>query len=151
MNDLKILKADNTDILERCLAIRNTVFIVEKQVPREIEVDENDCLHGKCDHFLIRHGENDAGAFRCFHLSENTVKIQRFCILKEYRNLGFGKIAMEYIEDYYKKFCYKQNKIELTLDAKFAVSGFYEKCGYKRASEVFTEAGVPHIKMIKNI
>ena len=147
MNDLKILKVDNTDLLGCCLAIRNTVFIEEKQVSREIEVDRYDCLNKKCAHFLIQYGEKDVGAVRCLNISENTVKVQRFCILKEYRNLGFGKTAMEYIENYYKK----RGKTEIILDAKFSVCGFYEKYGYDKISDVFTEAGVPHVKMIKNI
>ena len=66
--------------LERCLKIRNSVFIVEKGVPEEI--DEYDSLNEMCAHFLVRYQNTDVGTVRCLGTSEGTLKIQRFCILR---------------------------------------------------------------------
>ncbi len=144
---LSIIKAYNEDIIRRCLDIRKAVFIEEKNVPHEIEVDRYDCINGECCHFLIQYKENDVGAFRCLDVSENTVRLQRLCVLKEYRSMGIGKAAINYMENYFKM----NGKTKIVLDAKFSVRGFYEKCGYKKISDIFIEAGIEHIKMAKNI
>lgn len=147
MDNFKICKAENGEMIDRCLKIRNAVFILERGVPGEIEVDEHDCIGESCDHFLILWQGSDAGTVRCLHQSGNTVKIQRFCFLKEYRGRGLGKEVIEYIEDFYKK----RNVTTIEMDAKYDVSGFYEKCGYRKVSDVFIEAGIEHIKMMKNL
>lgn len=147
MKNIEIYEAFNKDILERCLEIRDKVFSVEKGVPKEIEVDKFDCLNESCSHFLISYQNKDAGTIRCLHISNDIAKIQRFCFLKEYRGLGFGKSVIEYIENYYKK----QGFATIEMDAKYEVCGFYEKCGYKKVSDIFIEANIKHIKMMKKI
>ena len=111
------------------------------------EGDEYDCPSKSCDHFLIVLGKNDVGTIRCLYTENKNIQIQRFCFLKEYRGLGFGRIVMEYIEDYYKN----RGISGIELDSKYEVYGFYEKCGYEKVSEVFIEANIEHIKMRKRI
>lgn len=147
MNNIEIYKAKNEEILKRCLKIRDSVFIVEKGVPKEIEVDQYDSLNERCAHFMVRYQNTDAGTVRCLNISEDTLKIQRFCILKEYRNSGLGREVLGYIENEYKK----QGFATVEMDAKYEVYGFYEKCGYRKVSDVFMEANVQHVKMMKNI
>lgn len=144
---LKIKKAENNEVLETCLYVRNAVFTVEKKIAKEIEVDENDMLNGRCDHFLVEYEGKPAGALRCMRTGDDFVKLQRFCILKEYRNQGLGRKITAFVEEYYRNNSYA--KIE--LDAKFEVFEFYEKCGYKKISDPFEEAGIPHVKMVKEL
>lgn len=147
MEKIEICKVDSTDMLERCLEIRANVFTFEKGVPKEIEVDQHDRPDQSCDHFLVRYGNRDVGALRCPHTTTETIRLQRFCFLKEYRGLGLGKNVMAYLEDFYKSRGFKR----IEMDAKYAVSGFYEKCGYEKVSDVFIEADVEHIKMRKHL
>lgn len=147
MKNVEINKVTDEDNLKRCLKIRDKVFTSEKGVPKEIEVDEYDCLNESCNHFLIRKQSNDIGTVRCLYTSKDTIRIQRFCFLKEYRGLGLGKIVIEYIENYYKN----QGVTKIEMDAKYEVFGFYEKCGYEKVSDVFIEANIKHIKMKKEI
>lgn len=147
MKNIEICKADNTYILERCLNVRSEVFIIEKGVPKEIEVDNYDTLNEQCNHFLLKYNGIDVGAIRCLHISADAIQIQRLCFLKEYRKLGLGRTVIEYIENYYGN----QGVTEVRLDAKYEVSGFYEKCGYKKISDIFIEANIEHIKMMKEI
>jgi predicted GNAT family N-acyltransferase len=142
---MKIIKATNNDQLERCLNIRNKVFTIEKEISKEIEVDENDNLNSGYDFFIATYDDKDVGALRCIKASNDTLKIQRFCVLKEYRKQGIGKRILEEIEDYYKA----REITKLELDAKFLVCGFYEKCGFEKVSDIFIEAGVEHVKMVK--
>lgn len=146
-NDLEIIKVENIENLNECLKIRNEVFIKEKNVPKEIEVDEYDYLNNKCDHFIIEYEKKKIGTLRCLNVDSNIIKIQRFCFLKEYRKLGLGKATLNYIENYYRQ----KNKKKIIMDAKYGVYKFYEKCGYEKNSDVFIEANIEHIRMIKNI
>ena len=143
---LDIIKVNNNENLKDCLEIREKVFIEEKNVPVEIENDCYDKITEECDHFLIKLDNENVGTLRCYLKDENQVKLQRFCILREYRKLGIGKKVLSYIENYYKI-----NKKAIIMDAKYEAVGFYEKCGYKKVSDVFIEADIEHITMLKNI
>lgn len=147
MENFKIQKAENQEILERTLKIREEVFTIEKGIPKNIDVDEHDKLLGICDHFLIQYNSKDVGTIRCMRLENGIVRLQRYCFLKEYRKLGLGRETLKYIEKYYKEKGIK----EITLDSKYHVVEFYEKCGYDKVSDIFMEAGVEHIKMKKSI
>lgn len=147
MGKAEVIRAQDEGTLARCLEIRRDVFTTEKGVPREIEADALDCLGGACDHFLIRFNGADAGALRLAYTQENAARIQRLCILKQFRGLGLGKSALEQIE----LFCRTRRCPAVELDAKCSASPFYEKCGYKTVSAPFTEAGVPHVKMRKEL
>lgn len=144
---IEIITAEDEAVLARCLKIREEVFTSEKGVPKEIEVDSSDCLNGACVHFLIRFGGADAGAFRCARVQENAVRLQRLCVLKEFRAHGLGKAALELLESR----CRKDGCAAIELDAKLDASPFYEKCGYRKVSEPFIEADIPHVKMKKEL
>ncbi len=145
MKNIEILHADNENLLHRHLKIRNDVFITEKGVPISIEIDEYDCICEKCSHYLVTVDGVDAAAFRCLDIGGGIIKLQRFCVCKNFRNSGVGSAAIEYIEKFYRRAGMKK----IVMDAKFEASGFYEKCGYKKVSAVFMEADVEHIKMEK--
>lgn len=147
MKSIEIYEVVDNNMLERCLEIRDKVFSIEKGVPKEIEVDELDCLNESCSHFLLRYQNDDVGTIRCLYTSDDTVRIQRFCFLKEYRGLGLGKTVIEYIENYYKD----RGFATIEMDAKYEVCGFYEKCGYQKVSDVFIEVNIKHVKMMKEI
>ncbi len=142
----KIYKAENSSDLEKCLNMRHQVFTIEKGVPKDIEVDSFDTLESLCDHFLILKDSHPCGTLRCMNI-DDSIKVQRFCILKDFRGLGIGKVAMEFIENYYKE----KGKSKVQMDSKYSVYKFYEKCGYRQISDVFIEANIEHIKMIKDI
>ena len=114
-------------------------------------MDAFDCLNGECDHFVVEMtGQEglasvDVCALRCKRIKKKAIQLQRFCVLKDYRESGVGRFALQQIEDYY----WKKGIEVIILDAKFHVSGFYEKCGYMVVSEPFMEAGVTHVTMEK--
>ena len=72
---INVIIANTKEILKECLFVRNQVFTMEKGVPADIEVDEQDVLNGDCDHFLIIYNEVPVGALRCKHLDGNKVKL----------------------------------------------------------------------------
>lgn len=141
---LDVIPAQTQDELERCFAMRHTVFCVERGVSPDIERDEWDALSPGCGHFLIRESGVDIGALRCRYAGDAAI-IQRFCVLKKYRGGGRGRAALEAVE----ALCRAAGRKRMELDAKFEVRGFYEKCGYTKISDPFEEAGIPHVKMMK--
>ena len=151
---IELIPAKDMTNLSECLKVRNAVFTLERKVPVEIEVDEQDVLDGDCEHFLIKWDGKSVGACRCMQ-TESGVRLQRFCILKECRGQGVGKAALTRLEEYYKQrfsggYSFgQQYGFRMELDSKFEACGFYEACGYQRESEVFMEAGIPHVKMGK--
>lgn len=168
--------ADTAELLERARNVREQVFTIEKQIPKSIEVDELDCLNDSCDHFVVEMVKQEEGstnktvldkteirarvnglienktivnadicALRCKKIDDKGIQLQRFCVLKEYRGVGVGRFALEQIENYY----WAKGIEVITLDAKFHVSEFYEKCGYVVVSEPFMEADLLHVVMEK--
>lgn len=145
MTELKFVKTQAE--LEKVLNIRRNVFINEMGVPESIELDELDTLTSQCKHILVLYNKEPIGTARCNLTTDKKLKIQRFCFLPKYRKLGFGKMLLEFIENEF----FKDGYNHFFLEAKFSVHEFYEKCGYKKAGDVFTEANVPHIKMEKEL
>ncbi len=143
MLEFKFVKTQNE--LESALDIRRNVFINEMGVPESIELDELDTLGSPCEHVLVLYDNKPIGTLRANLTIKDKVKIQRFCFLAEYRKLGFGKQLLEFAENELHKKGYKY----FFLEAKFSVHPFYEKCGYKKVSDIFYEVNVPHVKMVK--
>lgn len=141
---MEIILADSMAILTECLKIRNEVFVVEKGVPASIENDENDVINGMYKHFLVKKDGNGVAALRVY-INEGVLKIQRFCVLKEFRGCNIGKGILDYLEEFSRVNGVK----EIHLDSKYDVSGFYKKGGYEAISQPFYEAGVKHVKMKK--
>ena len=111
--------------------VRGQVFIVEQNIDWEIEFDNLDPL---------------CTLFTCY-IDDVACGAARVATLKEYRKRGIGKALMDKIEEYAK-----ENSIpQLKLHAQMYVKDFYSNIGYKEVGEVFYEADIPHIKMIKEI
>ena len=143
---MEIILADSELILNECLKIRNEVFVVEKGVPASIENDENDVLQGAYKHFLAKKEGKPVAALR-IHMENDILKIQRFCVLKEYRGCNVGREILDYLDEYSRDNCVK----EIVLDSKYDVAEFYKRGGYDVVSEPFYEAGVKHVKMKKAV
>lgn len=142
---LTLLAASDPALLTRCLAVRRAVFVAEKGVPAQLEADGDDRLDGPCHHFLIRVDGADAGALR-LRREGSAARLQRFCLQASFRGQGWGRAAMAQMEAVCRR---DLGADRLTLNAKFDAQGFYAACGFHPVSDVFLEAGVPHVKMEK--
>lgn len=142
---IKLIKVVNEEELNIALEIRNKVFILECQVPIEIEVDSLDSLNSEAVHFLYMFNDKIIGTLRATK-EKGFIRFQRLAILKEYRKQGFGKEALSLTEKYFIDKGYKS----FTLDAKYKSKDFYLNCGYSIKSNVFIEANIPHVRMEKH-
>lgn len=141
-----LVPADDQVLTDQCLAMRRAVFTEEYGIPRSVEQDELDRPGSGCRQFLLRLNGRSVGALRCAFPSPGVVRLQRFCVLSGLRGQGIGRAALAALEDYCRPIA---RRVE--LDAKFRVEGFYLACGYRTVSEVFWEAGVEHVKMVKEL
>jgi len=142
---LHIVPVMTIEDLKKCLDVRHEAFVVEKNVPESIEVDKNDVLFGTHEHFLVCDDDKVLGTFRLFINEHHVCKIERFCFYKEYRGLGYGRYALDFLEGY----CLSMEVKKLRLDAQVSAIEFYEKAGYEICSDEFEEAGIKHRKMQK--
>ena len=60
---------------------------------------------------------------------------------------GRGRHLMEEAE----RFARQKGKTRMVCSAQLRSAGFYEKCGYHRCSEEYEEAGIPHVRMEKEL
>ena len=124
--------------------IRRKVFVEEQDVPLHLELDEYDM---KATHFVAYDGDIPFGAGR-IRIAEPTIgKVERVCILPEYRGKKLGNLMMECMEDYAKDHQFTR----LKLNAQSHAIPFYEKRDYVITSPEFLEAGIPHRAMEKEL
>ncbi|MEC2076874.1 GNAT family N-acetyltransferase [Metabacillus fastidiosus] len=139
--EIKIVTTDKQ--LEDAFNIRKIVFVEEQKVPAEEEIDQ---FENEADHLVLYDGEKPVGAAR-FRVVDGYGKLERICILKDYRNKGAGSLIMEYLE----KLASQKGLNRLKLNAQTKAIPFYERFEYKTVSELFMDAGIPHVTMIKII
>ena len=132
--------------LETAFHIRKEVFVEEQGVPLADEYDEFDKLHGQCDHVLVYYDEQAVGTGR-LRVVDGLGKLERICILKSYRKYGLGKKIIQTLEEIAKE----KGIAKVKLHGQTHAEEFYKKLGYMTSSDVFTEDGIPHILMVKEL
>lgn len=138
-------KITTEEELNLAFDIRKEVFVEEQGVPLEDEFDEFDQLDGRCGHILIYYKDQAVGTGR-LRIVDEYGKLERICLLENYRNLGLGKVIVLALEELAKEKDVKKVKLHGQTHAE----GFYQKLGYYTASDVFMEDGIPHVLMKKD-
>jgi predicted GNAT family N-acyltransferase len=136
---LRVRRASTKEELARAFAIRRRVFIQEQGVPEDIEIDRDD---KRALHFLAFNEGKAVGTARVV-LRHRSAKIGRMAVLKSFRGKGVGKKLLRWAVIAARR----RGAQTIYLHAQVAVIGFYETLGFRRASQVFREAGIPHRKM----
>lgn len=127
--------ADNADLRR----IREAVFIVEQGVPPELEWDADDV---DAVHFLAFEDDFAVGASRLLLDGQ----IGRVSVLKDWRGLHIGEMLMQAtIAEAERRGLTRQ-----MLTAQAHAIRFYERLGFRVASEEFLEAGIPHVDMVRD-
>lgn len=124
--------------------IREEVFVKEQNVPAEEEYDQ---YEDTATHFLAFYDGKPCGTAR-WRFTENGIKLERFAVLKEFRDKKAGAaILATVLEDIKNK--PESTKKMLYLHAQVQVVGFYEKFGFQKVGETFQECNIWHYKMTK--
>ena len=123
---------------EMCLAIRRQVFILEQNISKQIETDD---YLVNATHILAFSKEKAVRTTR-YRRTDSRIKLERFAVLKQFRNLDIGKVLVLFILEKLK------NEKFIYLIAQESVIGFYDNLGFDLIGEFFSEAEIPHQKMV---
>jgi len=137
---LKIKRASSQLELVQVFTIRIRVFVREQRVPAEIELDTDD---QRAVHFLAIRSGTAVGTARVV-MRHGDAKIGRMAVLKSYRRKGVGAALL-------KRAILAANRLHarrIYLHAQVAVTGFYERMGFRVVGRIFDEAGIAHRKMV---
>lgn len=126
------------------LAIRRRVFIEEQGVPPHLELDE---FEQEAVHFVVYEEDKAIGAGRFRKYEDHVAKVERICILPEFRGRQLGNLLMDEIE----KVAGRQDYTSVRLNSQSNAIPFYEKRGYTITSPEFMDAGIPHRVMNKQL
>jgi predicted GNAT family N-acyltransferase len=121
-----------------CLAIRRQVFILEQNISKQIETDD---YLVNATHILAFSKEKAVRTTR-YRRTDSRIKLERFAVLKQFRNLDIGKVLVLFILEKLK------NEKFIYLIAQESVIGFYDNLGFDLIGEFFSEAEIPHQKMV---
>ncbi len=124
--------------------VRKKVFVEEQGVPLHLELDEFDKTAA---HFIVQDDNRTIAAARLREISPGIGKVERVCVLKEYRGKRLGVLIMEHVE----KYAVEDGWEKLKLNAQSYAVPFYEKLGYVVTSPEFLDAYIPHRAMEKGI
>jgi len=121
-------------------AVRNTVFIEEQNVPRELEWDGMD---ETSIHFIAETSDGDViGTARLMPSGQ----IGRMAILISYRGHGIGRRML----DMAIQSAHQSGMKEVFLHAQSYALEFYLKAGFIPDGLEFEEAGIPHRSMTRS-
>ena len=136
--EIKVHLATTQQELAHVREIREKVFIMEQNVPEDVEIDQ---YEDSSNHIVALLDEEFIGTAR-WRKTEDGIKLERFAVLKEKRGLGIGKKLVEFILEKIK------NEPFVYLHAQDHVISFYKKFGFIPVGDHFYEGGISHQKMI---
>ncbi|MCC9167845.1 GNAT family N-acetyltransferase [Pontibacter harenae] len=138
---IELKRINNEQDQKLAFGIREQVFVVEQNVPRYAEYDEHEPV---AKHYLATYEGVPCGAAR-WRTTEKGVKLERFAVLKEYRNKNVGaKVLEAVLEDVQQD--YPQKKIY--LHAQLPAVNFYKRHGFEPEGDMFVECDIKHYKMV---
>jgi len=134
--------------LQQALGIRHDVFVIEQQVPAEIEIDQFDVISPDVHHVLLSTDGQAVATGRLIYYSKDTAKMQRIAVLQSYRSFGYGRVLLLAMEERAREL----GLAYAVLDAQCQAQKFYEKLGYEVISEEpFYDADILHVRMRKSL
>jgi predicted GNAT family N-acyltransferase len=137
MIEIKRFIIEDKNLAEQAFSIRRKVFVDEQGVDPNLEYDKED----QSKHYLLLLAGKPIATAR-WRETEKGIKLERFAVLPEFRNRGFGEIVLaEVLKDV--------NTLGKTiyLHSQVRAVTFYERNGFFKEGEMFVEAGIEHYKM----
>lgn len=124
-------------------AVRRAVFIVEQQVPEDIERDH---LDATAEHVVAYVGGVAAGAGRLI-VDGDVAHIGRLAVRAPVRGSGIGAALLDELESV----ALDRGCRVAELHAQLHARAFYERIDYVAEGPTFVEAGIEHVSMRKQL
>lgn len=146
MSQYEVSRIPGDGTMAAAHSVRRSVFIEEQDVSEAIEMDGND---DDAIHFIITEAASQqaVGTARLRTPEPELAKPERVAVLQAYRGNGLGERLMGLIESEART----QGCSRAVLHAQTRVEDFYGALGYEVTSDVFDEAGIPHVEMEKQL
>jgi len=124
--------------------IRKQVFQQEQGVDIKLDFDGQD---ENCQQLIAYLDKIAVGTARIRYLDKNTAKIERLAVLSSGRGKGVARNIMESALEVIAS----QNVPKVKVNAQQYIKELYQQLGFVQIGEVFQEAGIPHVTMIKTV
>jgi predicted GNAT family N-acyltransferase len=121
------------------LELRREVFIVEQNVPEDVERDAYDAT---ATHVVALLDGNVVGVLRILFLPEH-VKIGRVAVARSARGKGIAMRLMNFA----MALARARGETRFYLTAQIDKLALYEKLGFVAFGEEFEDGGMPHLAM----
>jgi predicted GNAT family N-acyltransferase/uncharacterized RDD family membrane protein YckC len=127
--------------LQRAFAVRAVVFMGEQECPY---AEEFDGLDGEALHVLGEAGGEPIAAGRVRDVS-GSAKLERIAVVERSRFQGVGHALVEFMIAVARERGFRRFK----MHAQVHLAGFYRKHGFLPQGEIFQEAGIDHVLMVR--
>lgn len=144
MTSLEIKTVRYNEAMADIRHIRTKVFQEEQGVAAELEFDGWD---ETVVHLLACLDDKAIGTARIRELDAKTFKIERLAVLPEFRKQGVGTKLMEAALQKISS----SSKALIIVHAQEYIAGLYQQLGFAIVGDSFNEAGITHVKMIKQL
>lgn len=136
---IQVRKVTDPADLEKVFTIRREVFVGEQNCPPELEWEFED----ESTHFLATVDGAPAGGSR-WRKTDNGYKLERFAVLKLFRNMGVGQELVKTVLD-----DLPEDASYVYMHAQLPAITLYERFGFEKTGPEFEEAGIRHYKMVR--
>jgi predicted GNAT family N-acyltransferase len=141
IHDIRIVLGDWRTLRPDASGLRHEVFVIEQNVPPEIEMDEFDEVSLHAVAYLA-----DGGAIATARLLPDN-HIGRMAVRKSARGQGIGgRVLAALVER-----AAQEGRPSVVLNAQTHARAFYEAHGFSAAGPEFMEAGIAHITMTREL
>jgi len=143
--DLEVKSISYSDHIHDIFWIRQQVFHIEQNIDPALDMDGED---EQAEHFIAYWQQQAVGIARLRAYGDSTqAKIERVAVLQAFRQRGIGKAITQAALTYAQQ----QEFTSVVLYAQAQSASFYEQFGFQRQGHPFSQAGIPHIAMVKTL
>ena len=96
---------------------------------------------------IMTKGEEVLACLMLQQQDEKHVKLRQMAVDNHQQRKGIGTMLIEYAEN----FCLLNDYHLIELHARKEALQFYQRLGYQSVGDEFTEVGIPHSKMVKDL
>ncbi len=134
-----------SDLAARARGLREAVFVAEQKIPAEIVWDaadtDADAVHG----LVVNRFGNPLATGRLLQAAPQIGRIGRMAVHQAVRGSRIGRQLLDGLIDAART----RGDTEVMLHAQASAIPFYLRSGFVPQGEMFVEAGIDHLEMVK--
>lgn len=138
----RILKADTEELKQKAFEIRQEVFVVEQKVDASEEFDEYEAIS---THFVALNEQDEPVGAARWRQTDKGIKLERFAVKADARGQSIGTRLVETVLADIRE--QKGTGHYLYLHAQLAAVRLYEKFGFTKKGDQFSECDILHYLM----